>query len=104
MKTFKEMMEASRASIYDTKPKTTKDAEDPEVYIHGWGRLQFSQMKNQAVRAIEDIHKWAKSGDFDIVQNKMSNINGMVEGIRDIEKEMAKPAWKKKITILKRKG
>ena len=61
-------------------------------------------MKNQATRAIAEIHNWAKSGDFDIVQNKMANINGMVEGIREIDKEMEKPAWRRKITMLKRAG
>ena len=107
MKNFKDydiVTEGKRASIRDTKPKTSKDAEDPEVYIQGWGRLLFSQMKSQATRAIAEIHNWAKSGDFDIVQNKMENINGMVEGIQEIEKELAKPAWRRKITMLKRAG
>jgi len=103
MKTYKQLTE-KRAEIWDTKPKTSKDAEDPEVYIQGWGRLLFSQMKSQCVRALKEVHDWAKSGDFDIVENKMENINGMIEGIREIENEMAKPTWKRKITTLKRQG
>ena len=94
MKTYKQLTE-KRAEIWDTKPKTSKDAEDPEV---------FSQMKSQCVRALKEVHDWAKSGDFDIVENKMENINGMIEGIREIENEMAKPTWKRKITTLKRQG
>ena len=107
MKNFKDydiVTEGKRASIWNTKPQTSKEAEDPEVYIQGFGRLDSSQMKNQATRAIAEIHNWAKSGDFDIVQNKMANINGMVEGIREIDKEMEKPAWRRKITMLKRAG
>ncbi len=107
MKNFKDydiVTEGKRASIWNTKPQTSKEAEDPEVYIQGFGRLDYSQMKNQATRAIAEIHNWAKSGDFDIVQNKMANINGMVEGIREIDKEMEKPAWRRKITMLKRAG
>ena len=38
MKTYKQLTE-KRAEIWDTKPKTLKDAEDPEVYIQGWGRF-----------------------------------------------------------------
>ena len=104
MKTFKELIEAREAYIWDTKPKKLKDAEDPEVQISGWGRMLLSQYKSQLVRASEDFVKWAKRGDYDYIENKMSSYHGMLEGIQEIEKQMSKPAWKKKITILKRKG
>tara|TARA_B100000945_G_C20420650_1_gene617794 strand:- start:34 stop:345 length:312 start_codon:yes stop_codon:yes gene_type:complete len=103
MKTFREIAE-TKASIWNTKPKTLEDAQDPEVYIHGFGRLQFSQMKQRLVRASEDFLKWSKRGDVDYIENKLKAYQSMVEGIRDVEKEMSKPSWKKKITILKRKG
>ncbi len=79
MKTFKELIEAREASIWDTKPKTLKDAEDPEIQL-----------------------KWAKGGDYEWIENKMSSYHGLLEGIQEIEKQMSKPAWKKKITMLKR--
>jgi|TARA_Y100000296_G_C5031854_1_gene185276 hypothetical protein len=104
MKTFKELIEAREASIWDTKPKKLKDAEDPEVQISGWGRMLLSQYKSQLVRASEDFVKWAKGGDYDYIESKMSSYHGMLEGIQEIEKQMSKPAWKKKITMLKRKG
>ena len=107
MKTFKELrkiLEAREAYIWDTKPKKLKDAEDPEVQISGWGRMLLSQYKSQLVRASEDFVKWAKRGDYDYIENKMNSYHGMLEGIQEIEKQMSKPAWKKKITMLKRKG
>ena len=103
-KEFGEITEAREAYIWDTKPKTLKDAEDPEVQISGWGRMLLSQYKTQLVRASEDFVKWAKYGDYDYIENKMSSYHGMLEGIQEIEKQMKKPAWKKKITMLKRAG
>ena len=101
MKTLAQFTEA-KASIWNTKPKTLKDAEDPEVYIHGWGRLLYSQMQQRLVRASEEFLKWAKGGEVDYIMNKMELYHAMLEGIQDIEKEMKKPAWKSKITKLKR--
>ena len=42
MKTYKELkniLEAREASIWDTKPKTLKDAEDPEIQVSGFPRM-----------------------------------------------------------------
>ena len=108
MKSYKEyhsiIKEARDAYIFDTKPKTLKDAEDPEVQISGWGRMLLSQYRAQFVRASEDFLKWAKGGDYEWIENKMSSYHGMLEGIQEIEKQISKPAWKKKITKLKRQG
>ena len=107
MKKFKEYVkitEAREAYIFNTKPKTLKDAEDPEVQISGWGRMLLSQYKKQLVRASEDFLKWAKGEDYEWIENKMSSYHGLLEGIQEIEKQMKKPAWKKKITMLKRAG
>ena len=99
----KNVLEAREANIWDMKPKTLKDAEDPEIQISGWGRMLLSQYRAQFVRASEDFVKWAKGGDYEYIENKMSSYHGMLEGIQNIEAQMAKPAWKKKITLLKRK-
>ena len=47
MKEFKEFSQLSEAkgSIWDTKPKSVKDAEDPEILIQGFGRMMYSQLK-----------------------------------------------------------
>ena len=105
MKKFKEYVkitEAREAYIWDTKPKTLKDAEDPEIQVSGFPRMLLSQYKAQFVRASEDFLKWAKGGDYEWIENKMSSYHGLLEGIQEIEKQMKKPAWKKKITMLKR--
>ena len=107
MKKFKEYVkitEAREAYIWDTKPKTLKDAEDPEIQVSGFPRMLLSQYKAQFVRASEDFLKWAKGGDYEWIENKMSSYHGLLEGIQEIEKQMKKPAWKKKITMLKRAG
>ena len=107
MKTFKELkniLEAREASIWDTKPKTLKDAEDPEIQVSGFPRMLLSQYRAMFVRASQDFLKWAKGGDYEYIENKMSSYHGLLEGIQEIEKQMSKPAWKKKITMLKRKG
>ena len=104
MKTYKELTEARDAYIWDTKPKTSQDAEDPEIQVDGFPRMLLSQYKAQFVRASEDFLKLAKGGDYEWIENKMSSYHGLLEGIQEIEKQMNKPAWKKKITMLKRQG
>ena len=46
-KNFDNITEARDAYIWDTKPKTLEDAEDPEVMTSGFGRLGFSQIKDK---------------------------------------------------------
>jgi hypothetical protein len=103
-KNFDNITEARDAYIWDTKPKTLEDAEDPEIMTNGFGRLGFSQLQAQFVRASEDFAKWAKGGDYEWIENNMSSYHNMLETLQVIEKEMKKPAWKKKITMLKRAG
>ena len=45
-KNFDNITEARDAYIWDTKPKTLEDAEDPEIMTNGFGRLGFSQLKD----------------------------------------------------------
>jgi|TARA_Y100000310_G_scaffold20414_2_gene19856 hypothetical protein len=109
MKKFKDfnkmiIKEGREAYIWDTKPKTLKDAEDPEIQVSGFARMLLSQYRTQFVRASEDFVKWAKGGDYEYIESKMSSYHGLLEGIQEIENQMSKPAWKKKITMLKRAG
>ena len=107
MKKFKEytkITEGREAYIFDTKPKTLKDAEDPEIQVSGFPRMLLSQYRAQFVRASQDFLKWAKGEDYEYIENKMSSYHGLLEGIQEIEKQMSKSAWKKKITVLKRSG
>ena len=107
MKKFKEYVkisEARGAYIWDTKPKTLEDAEDPEIMTNGFGRLGFSQLKDKLIKASKQFADWAKDGNYDSIDSYMSTYHNMLETLQVIEKEMKKPAWKKKITVLKRAG
>ena len=57
MKDFKEFSQLSEAkgSIYDTKPKSVKDAEDPQVIIQGFGRMKYSQLKKMISSGFDDM-------------------------------------------------
>ena len=107
MKRFKEYVKISEgreAYIWDTKPKTLEDAEDPEIMTNGFGRLGFSQLKDKLIKASKQFADWAKDGNYDSIDSYMSSYHNMLETLQVIEKEMKKPAWKKKITMLKRAG
>jgi len=103
-KNFDNITEARVAYIWDTNPKTLEDAEDPEVMTSGFGRLGFSQIKDKLVYGSEQFVKWAKDGNYESINSYMSSYHNLLETLQVIEKEMKKPAWKKKITMLKRAG
>jgi len=103
-KNFDNITEARDAYIWDTKPKTLEDAEDPEIMTNGFGRLGFSQLKDKLIKASKQFTDWAKDGNYDSINSYMSTYHNMLETLQVIEKEMKKPAWKKKITVLKRAG
>ena len=107
MKKFKEYVkisEARGAYIWDTKPKTLEDAEDPEIMTQGFGRLGLSQIKDKLVHGSKQFVKWAQDGNYESIDSYMSSYHNLLETLQEIEKEMKKPAWKKKITVLKRSG
>ena len=101
-KNFDNITEARDAYIWDTKPKTLEDAEDPEIMTNGFGRLGFSQLQDNLVKASKQFADWAKDGNYDSIDSFMSSYHNMLETLQVIEKEMKKPVWKKKITILLR--
>ena len=103
-KNFDNITEARDAYIWDTNPKTLEDAEDPEVMTSGFGRLGFSQIKDKLVYGSKQFVKWAEDCNYESINSYMSSYHNLLETIQVIEKEMKKPAWKKKITMLKRAG
>jgi|TARA_B110000285_G_scaffold219911_1_gene271078 hypothetical protein len=103
VKTFKELTEV-KGEIYDTKPQTHADAIDPEVLIQGFGRLRYTQLRDKVLQTLERMSKMAKSGSWDSIDYTMANLHTFLAAVKDVEKEMAKPQWKKKITQLKRAG
>ena len=59
MKEFKEFSQLTEAkgSIFDTKPKSTKDALDPEILIQGFGRMKYTQLKKMIANGFDDMAK-----------------------------------------------
>ena len=109
MKDFKEFSQLSEAkgSIYDTKPKSVKDALDPEVLIQGFGRMKYTQLKKMIANGFDDMAKRAKNGqdyDWRSLVVLMRQGNEMLEAVQDIEKEMKSPKHKRRITLLKKAG
>ena len=101
---YEKLAEARGAYIWNTKPKTLEDAEDPEIMTQGFGRLGLSQIKDKLVYGSKQFVKWAEDGNYESIDSYMSSFHNLLETLQEIEKEMKKPAWKKKITVLKRAG
>ena len=70
----------------------------------GFGRLGLSQIKDKLVYGSKQFVKWAEDGNYESIDSYMSSYHNLLETLQEIEKEMKKPAWKKKITMLKRAG
>ena len=101
---YEKLSEARGAYIWNTKPKTLEDAEDPEIMTQGFGRLGLSQIKDKLVYGSKQFVKWAEDGNYESIDSYMSSYHNLLETLQEIEKEMKKPPWKKKITMLKRAG
>ena len=108
MNTLKNLLaqlnEGKAASIYNTKPTTSKEAEDPEVLIQGYGRMRYSQLGNKITEQLEEFIKLAKRGNFSGIQTNMKFHNVLLTGIQEVEKEMSSSVWKRKTTKLKKAG
>ena len=108
MNTLKNLLgqlnEGKAASIYNTKPTTSKEAEDPEVLIQGYGRLRYSHLGKKITEQLEEFVKLAKRGNFSGIETNMKFHNVLLTGMLEIEKEISSPAWKRKITNLKKAG
>ena len=66
----------------------------------GFGRLGLSQIKDKLVYGSKQFVKWAEDGNYESIDSYMSSYHNLLETLQEIEKEMNKPAWKKKITVL----
>ena len=108
MNTLKNLLaqlnEAKAASIYNTKPTTSKEAEDPEVLIQGYGRMRYSQLGKKITEQLEEFVKLAKRENWSGIETNMKFHNMLLIGMLEVEKEMSSPVWKRKITNLKRVG
>jgi len=108
---YNELVEGKFGGIYDMKDiKTLADGEDPEILIKGMGRMKLSQTKQRIVEIYKDLFRDAlrSSKDksefaekqFSTIENRLMTFVGAVA---DVEVEMRKPQYKRKMTMLKKK-
>jgi hypothetical protein len=48
--------------------------------------------------------KQAKRENWGSIEYEMKMLHFFMDAVQDVEKEMGKPSWKKKVTMLKRQG
>jgi|TARA_R110000851_G_scaffold220686_1_gene373558 hypothetical protein len=107
MKTFQDIrmqLDEADVYIYNTKPETLRDAEDPEVLIQGYGRMRYSQLEKKVIEQLEEFVKLAKRGNFSGIETNMKVHHMFLSGIQEVQKEMSSSGWKRKTTKLKRAG
>jgi len=89
--------------IANTKPDTLEDAENPEIQVAGFGRMRLSNLKSKLVKDANSISTSAKRGDWNSVQGLIDKYQDFLTAHQEIEQEMSSPAYKRKITKLKRR-
>ena len=111
MKRFKTYITEAKkyGSIMNTKPKTTKEALDPEVYIQGLGRYLYSQIKRMVADKLKTLESEARLSTrsdrltygAEHLHKITKNLIYFVGALADVQKEMKTSQWKRKLTMLK---
>ena len=67
-----------------------EDPNNPEVYIHGYGRLMLNQIEDSIVRKLEELTKMAKRGDFEQIQHLLDRdvMQSMMKAVVDTRAEL----------------
>ena len=108
---YNELVEGKFGSIYDMKDiKTLADAEDPEIVISGMGTMKLSTAKQRIAEIYKDLFRDAlqsSKNKSDFAENQLSIVQGrltsFVGAVADVEVEMRRPQYKRKLTTLKKK-
>ena len=108
---YNELVEGKFGSVYNIKDiKTLADAEDPEIVISGMGTMKLSTAKQRIVEIYKDLFRDALQSlknKSDFAENQLSIVQGrltsFVGAVADVEVEMRKPQYKRKLTMLKKK-
>lgn len=81
------------------------DFNDPEILIHGYGRLLRSQLHNKIGCYLADMAEKAKQGNLEAVKYMLdkSPLGSLVDAALDAEKELNTPQMKRKATLVSRK-
>lgn len=88
--------------------KKSFDPEDPEVYVYGYGKLLYSQIREKVARELDRYSSQVKQGNYKNVSNMLDDSgNGvlarMVAALESVDRELSTPGMKRKITLMKRK-
>lgn len=80
--------------VYDKKDF---DANDPEILVHGYGRLTLSQIKNQIKNKLLAMTEMS----IDNIDYELNNgiLKTLVQAVKDAEAELSSPQMKRKITM-----
>lgn len=101
--TIKMLQEGQPAGEIDPK---SDDPTDPTVLIRGYGSMLLSQLKTDVEKKLEDLHKRAKRGDFDMAWYQIAKpgqiLSHKLQAIKDADDQMQKSQWKRRITNWKK--
>ena len=101
--TYKMLQEGQLAGEIDPK---SDDPTDPTVMIRGFGSMLLSQLKTDVEQKLEDLHKRAKRGDFDMAWYQVTKpgqiLPHKLQAIKDADDAMGKSQWKRRITNWKK--
>lgn len=80
--------------VYDKKDF---DPSDPEILVHGYGRLTLSQIKNQIKNKLLAMTEMS----IDNIEYELNNgiLKTLVQAVKDAEAELNTPQMKRKITM-----
>jgi len=94
--------------------QTKTNPEDPMVIIFGIGKLPLSSLKKDIERKFKDLPNLAKRDQWKFIYKQIgkmtdytdsfeSVLQSYVRSVIQVEEEMSKPAYKRRITTLKNK-
>ncbi len=94
--------------------QTKTNPEDPMVIIFGIGKLPLSSLKKDIERKFKDLPNLAKRDQWKFIYKQIgkmtdytdsfeSVLQSYVRAVIQVEEEMSKPAYKRRITTLKNK-
>ena len=93
-----------KGSVWEPKSiRTHADAMDPEVLVHGVGRMSYSQLQSNLKRKSIDITRMIDEQEFDQLNSRMEVFQHFLSAASDVTKQMNSPAYKTRITKLKNK-
>ena len=113
IKLKKLLKEEKYGSIYDMKKQIkdgTFDPDNPEVLIHGWGRLDLKGLHKWIAKHLKDIANYAdvvsdrtaKNMEYELYQ-KHSPLKHKILALTEVYEYMKRPQYKRAVTIYKNK-